>query len=159
MRTLILSIISILALLFVGCGKSEADKIEEENRRLRAEIENTKLKAEVEANKFRLSLVGRYGNLTNRSGYVMVLQDNGVCKELIMKDGRVVADMGLAGRTWKEVNGELHLVYKGDELNLPFTMVYRINADNSLTTIARINERGIRSLQHKDLMSTYPKIK
>ncbi len=45
MKTLI---VLILGLLAVGCGQSDTERLEQENRRLKAEIESKKLQAELE---------------------------------------------------------------------------------------------------------------
>ena len=42
MRTLIILVVGLLA---VGCGKTDTERLEEENRRLKAELENKRLKA------------------------------------------------------------------------------------------------------------------
>ena len=64
------TLISILfVMMIVGCGKTDVERLEEENRRMKAELENRKLKSNLEAeNKklkedlLKLSVVGSYEN-------------------------------------------------------------------------------------------------
>jgi len=167
-------IIPILFLMMiVGCGQSDVERLEEENRRMKAELENRKLKSNLEAeNKklkedlLKLSFVGSYeGSRRLHGGTEMA------CKLVLLENGRSESYLndlhGLSGEetgknydgTWKMVGKEVVVVieknyFEGHRMS----EVYKIEPNGDLTDIARI-EKGKRKELPKDKQETFIKLK
>ena len=151
MKTLIVLVVGLLA---VGCGKTDAERLEQENRRIEAQLKNDKLKEELEAkNKkkkddlFRLSVAGEYEHKDDGTTYKLVLLENGIWEVYTngKKEGSVYK--------WSIVKEEIHVKY--DSVGI---QVYRINKDKSITFIADI-EDGKRTDYLKNRQRTWKKIK
>ena len=132
-----------ILILFVaaGCGKSDIERLETENRRLEAELENKELKANLAAENTRLKkelkkmdVVGTYHWVT-KDGITanLILRENGTIWIGAKNDDRPGrSDEG----NWKLVGNEIH-VWEKDE---NFINVIRIEENGDLTTkVAFIN--------------------
>ena len=154
------NLITILILLVaVGCGKSEVEKLEAENKRLKAQLENKKLNSNLEADNqklkddlLELDIVGEY-EFTNRVGdtYTQVFLENGVYEHYRNGDEFPEAK-------WTVSNGQIHIKYPPSDNIYSYRIIYRINPDRSITDIAEI-EDGNRTEKEESYQFTYKKIK
>jgi len=121
----------IIGLLVMGCGKQEqtdTERLEEENRKLKAQLESKKLKAELEvenkklkADLLRLSVLGEYEGKVDGETDKMVFLDNGI-------NEYYTNGVKCAEYEWKIVDGEIHVstgIYQG--------AILKINKDGSIT--------------------------
>ena len=153
MKTLI---VLALGLLAVGCGQSDTERLEQENRRIEAQLKNDKLKAEIEAkNKkkkddlLRFSVAGEYEyKRTNGDTYKYVFLDNGI-KEWYTNGKKHSIEF-----KWSIVKEEIHVKHDSG-----FRDIWRINKDKSITKIAWMNKDGKRTDRPKDRQRTDKKIK
>jgi len=144
----------ILGLMVVGCGQTDTERLEEENKKLKAQLENNKLKLELEADNknleeeiLELSVVGTYELKKDEKVWGMVLLENGVMEW--NENGRIEAET-----KWKIENGELHYY----DVDVRIVEVLRINPDGSVTYIASIIGE-IRTDTPKEHQYTFKKIK
>ena len=142
----------ILGLMVVGCGKTKTEKLEEDNRRMKAQLDNDKLKVELEIKNKKLkdkeisiSVVGTYEFKEGENVYRTVFLASGIVEWYTngKKDGE---------GTWKLVKEEIHSTHKS------VIVIYRINKDGSIIRIAWI-EDGKRNDHPKDDRTTLKKIK
>ena len=154
------TILTFIAVLFVGCGESE---LEAENKRLEAELEAAKrkageliqfLSAAEETNKRlkddlrRLEVVGTYeAKWENGRTEGGVFLENGVFESY--ENGKKRE----AEAKWTIINGEIHVEVEDGEI-----LVLRINPDKSITLIANISD-GEREDIRKEIQIPLKKIK
>ena len=107
-------IVLVVGLLSVGCGKTDTERLEQENRRLQAEPESKKLKPRLEAESqkktddlLRLSVAGEYEHKDDGTTYKLVLLDNGIYEWY--RNGKKLE----IERKWSVVKGEIHVKYSG----------------------------------------------
>jgi hypothetical protein len=144
MKTLI---VLVLGLLAGGCGQSDIERLEEENRRMEAQLKNDKLKAELEVENKKKSVVGEYERKEeDGTTYKQVYLENGVSEYYF--NGKI---QGV--HRWSIVNREMHVKNSSRVIR-----IYRINTDKSITMIADILG-GERTDYSKVSQSTYKKTK
>ena len=179
-------IVLVLGLLAVGCGESDAERLEQEKRRLKAQLESKKYKADVEAkNKKKKDELAQFENKMLKARNKM-LKARKEAESQKKKDDLLRLDVlgkyeykDESGDTYKRVflkNGIVELygvsVFNGKKLaeykwsisngeihvdNSGFIDVFRINKDKSITTIERIRD-GKRTDYSED-QTTFKKIK
>ena len=152
----------VIGLLVVGCGKTDAEQLEEENKRLKTQLENNKQKAEFEADNkkleeeiLRLIVVGTYEVKKDEDTHREVFLASGIV------EGYTNGDKHEEEGKWTiSKDGEIHIIDEGGG-----TEFLRINKDrfsgvlvSSITSIAKIVE-GKRTDYPKDKQQTWKKIK
>ena len=152
------TLLTFIAVLFVGCGKSE---LEAENKRLEAELEAAKrkageliqfLSAAEENNKNlkddlrRLEVVGTYEFRDGKVVAKLVILENGDWKGLT--NGKLEEE-----GTWKIVGEEILLVKEGEK------GIYKIQSNGDLTGIGRYDGEGNRKELPKSEQVNFKKIK
>ena len=147
-------IVLVVGLLSVGCGKTDTERLEQENKRPKAQLESKKLKPRLEAESqkktddlLRLDVLGEY-ELKSIDGttFKFVFLVNGI--EEVYRNGKKLIE-----HKWSIVDGEIHVKYDSGLIN-----ILRINADKSISIIAII-EDGKRTDYSKEDQSTFKKIK
>ena len=174
-----LLIVLVVGLLAVGCGQSDTERLEQENRRLKAQIENGKLKAELEAetdnakkeppansteqNTAKAKTVRESTPEQKQEAlkdsvvgeYEHKYEDGYKMKYVFLKNGNVEwhsNDKNIGEEPWTIENGEIRISTIG------LICVYRINPDKSITEIALIEGKK-RTDRQKDKQLTWKKIK
>ena len=128
MKSLIVLVVGFLA---VGCGKSDVERLEEENKKL-----SDNVLGEYE--------VGKYEDYGDTHKYVLL--ENGILEWYV--NGKKTREL-----KWKIVKEEIHVKYDSGWID-----VYRINQDKSITLIGKIKD-GKRTDYPKEKQEAWRKIK
>ena len=148
----------LFVMMIAGCGKSDVERLEEENRRMKAELENKKLKSDLEAENKKLkedlpglSVVGSYEGKFGGVSIKHILLENG--KKEFLANG-----YKSTGGTWKIVGKEVHTWAFGGASSHEKQPVFKIEPNGDLTEIALIKGGKRTDLPNKE-QRTYKKLK
>lgn len=138
----------IIILLAIGCGKSESEKLEEENRKLKAELENKKLKAQLEVDNEKLKAelreqeaLGQYKlkEVEGDDTVIIKLKENGVCEA-------IENDQSPEEGRWEFIGEEIHMIW-GSQV-----IVLEVNEDKTVEIKAYITNGERVTFKPKDRM-------
>ena len=128
---------NLIAILFVlvasGCGKNETQRLEEENKRLKAQLENKSLEEELRHFDLAKIVVGSYERMIPIAlTFKYVFLENGELEEYVLDNTSSWAKM--SGGNWKVVGKRVHCDFEDG------TLVHRIEINGDLTCIAKIED-------------------